>query len=101
MNPDAVQATTGSDFGDDPATGNGEIDSPRWPAALPKREAISFLGQALTTGVPKPSYNGPIQRPALPNGRRHVEQSFTLPLDAPLVAQSTLQIVSLVLPFVR
>ena len=101
MDPDALQVTTGADFGDDLDTGNGDTAPQGWPAARPTREAIEFLGQALAAGVPKPSYDGPIQGRILPHGRAFVDQTSTLPLDTPLVAQPTLQIVSLVLPFVR
>lgn len=84
--------------GDGGAT-NGDIDSPGWPLGRPTREALDYLEQALTTGIPKPTYNGPIRHIIKYDGRYPVEAVFTLPLETPLhTAQSASAQVRSLLP---
>ncbi|KAG6353980.1 hypothetical protein INS49_004951 [Diaporthe citri] len=68
---------------------DSDNDSPGWPLGGPTCEALDYLEQALTTGIPKPTYDGPIRRVVKHDGRYPVDVVLTLPLETPLhTAQS-------------
>lgn len=97
--PDRPPVTPDCDASEDDGTANGEIDSPEWPLGRPAREALDYLEQALTTGIPKPTYDGPIRRVVKHDGRYPVDVTFTLPLETPLhTAHPTSAQVRLLLP---
>lgn len=77
-------------------TSDDTSDSSDCLLVRPTREALDYLEQALTTGIPKPNYDGPIPRPILTSGRYPNDMIFTLPLEAPFhLAQSTSPLVRL------
>lgn len=89
--PDRPPVTLDYDASEDDDAANGDINSPEWPLGRPAREALDYLEQALTTGIPKPTYDGPIRRLVKHDGRYPVDLAFTLPVETPFqIAQSTL-----------
>lgn len=97
--PDRPPFTLDCDASEDDGEPNGDIDLPGRPLVRPSREALDYLEQALTTGIPKPTYDGPIRRVVKHDGRYPVDLVFALPLETPLhTAQSASVQVSLLLP---
>lgn len=98
LDPDGrVQGDTSGDTSG--GTSGGTSDSPDCLLVHPTREALDYLEQALTTGIPKPNYDGPIPRPIMASGKDPIDMVFTLPLEAPFhIAQSTSPMVRLSLP---
>lgn len=77
-------------------TSGDTSDSPDCLLVRPTREALDYLEQALTTGIPQPNYDGPIPRPIMASGRYPIDMVFTLPLEAPFhITQSTSPLVRL------
>lgn len=80
-------------------TSGGTSDSSDCLLVRPTREALDFLEQALTTGIPKPNYDGPIPRPIMASAKHPTDMVWTLPLETPFhIAQSTSPLVRLSLP---
>lgn len=95
---DAMSVIVDSELKADDSAGNGNTDS-RGPHVCPTRADLDYLEQALTTGIPKPSYDGPIGRHFIPSGTSRPDWVLTLPLETPShVAQSALPLVSWDLP---
>lgn len=96
---DAMSVIVDSESQVDDSAGNGNTDSREWPHVCPTRADLDYLEQALTTGIPKPSYDGPIGRRFIPSGTSRTDWVLTLPLETPShVAQSVLPLVSWDLP---
>jgi hypothetical protein len=72
----------------------GDTDSTQWPQTLPNREAIDFLGHSLTGCLPGPFCDDPVYRHSPVNARRNTAQCLMLPLEAPVIAQPTVEVVS-------
>lgn len=80
-------------------TSDGTSNFPDCLLVHPTREALDYLEQALTTGIPKPNYDGPIPRPTMASGKYPIDMVWTLPLETPFhIAQSTSPLVRLSLP---
>lgn len=91
--------TPNCDTSEDCIAPDRDIGSPGWPLCRPTREALNYLEQALTTGIPNPTYDGPIRYLVKHDGRYAVDLAFTLPLETPLhTAQSTSAQVRLLVP---
>lgn len=96
---DAMSVIVDSESKADDSAGNDNTDSQEWPHVCPTRADLDYLEQALTTGIPKPSYDGPIGRHFIPSGTSRIDWMLTLPLEIPsYVAQSALPLVSWDLP---
>lgn len=78
--------TPNCDTSEDGGAPDHDIDSPGWPLIRPTREALDYLEQALTTGIPNPTYDGPIRHLVKHYGRYPVDLAFTLPLGTPFHA---------------
>lgn len=97
--PDPLPVTLDPDAGINGDPGDDTNDSPGWPLVRPTREALDYLENALTTGIPKPTYDGPIRQPLVHGGRYPIDFVWTLPLETPSdTAQPTLPLVRIILP---
>lgn len=96
--PNPLPVTLDADARINGETSDDSNDSSGWPLVRPAREALDYLEHALTTGIPKPTYDGPIRQPIMHGGRHPIDMVFTLPLETPFdTAQPTLPLVRMTL----